>query len=111
VTPALLRSAYLALCAWQVVWHALLPAPLGARQVWLGLFALLPLLLPLRGLLHLQPRALPWAGFLLVPYFLIGVTETWSNPLQAGPAGVQLALSVACFGLIALVSRQRREQA
>ena len=33
--------------AWQVIWHGMLPPPLGYRNAWLAGFACLPLLIPL----------------------------------------------------------------
>ena len=32
-------TAYLATLLWQVAWHWLLPAPWGARSIWLALIA------------------------------------------------------------------------
>jgi len=40
----------------------------------------LPLLLPLRGLLQDRLYTYKWTGFLTLPYFLIGVSESFSNP-------------------------------
>lgn len=89
-------AAYLAVLAWQPVWHWLLPPPLGSGNAWLGLIACLPLLIPLRGLLRGNYRSMIWAGLLLMLYFTIGVMETWSNPAQRLPALVQVILPL-CY--------------
>jgi len=90
----MMLAAYLAMLAWQPVWHWLLPSPLGAGNAWLGLVACLPLLIPLRGLLRGNYRSMIWAGLLLMLYFTIGVMETWSNPAQRLPALVQVMLAL-----------------
>jgi len=45
---------------------------------WL-LIALIPLLFPLRGLLHGKPYTHAWTGFLMLFYFSHGVGETYSS--------------------------------
>jgi uncharacterized membrane protein len=87
-------AAYLGTLAWQVIWHGILPPPLGARNAWLVLFACLPLLIPLSGLVRKRYRSMIWAGLLLMLYMTIGIMEVWSNPPQRIPALVQVALAV-----------------
>lgn len=98
-------AIYLATLAWQVIWHGLLPVPLGARNVWLTLVACLPLLIPLAGLVRGNYRSMIWAGLLLMLYFTIGIMEVWSNPPQRLPAMVQVVLAV--FYLFAYKQRNR----
>ncbi len=110
--PRFLRGAYLALTAWQLVWFALLPPPTGAQLPWLAAVAITPLLLTLRGVLALRPRTLGWIPYLLIPYFLVAVTEAWSNPPQRLPALVQLVLVTSCVVAIGSLNRsptQRRK--
>ena len=98
-------AAYFGALGWQVVWHGLLPPPLGARNTWLTVIACLPLLIPLRGMLRMHYRSMIWAGLLLILYFAIGIMEAWSNPPQRLPALVQVALAI--FYLFAF--RQRKQ--
>jgi uncharacterized membrane protein len=100
-------ATYLATLAWQVIWHALLPPPMGARNVWLSLFACLPLLVPLNGLIRGKYRSMIWAGLLLMLYLTIGIMEAWSNPPQRFPAMVQVLL--AAFYLFAFNKRNRSD--
>lgn len=100
-------AIYLATLVWQVIWHGLLPVPLGAQNVWLALFACLPLLIPLAGFVRGNYRSMIWAGLLLMLYFTIGVMEIWSNPPQRLPAMVQVILAV--FYLFAFKKRNRGE--
>lgn len=100
-------AAYVATLAWQVIWHGLLPPPLGARHIWLALLACLPLLIPLSGLARGNYRSMIWAGVLLILYFTIGIMEAWSNPPQRLPAMVQVALVV--FYLFAFKMRNQKQ--
>jgi uncharacterized membrane protein len=86
--------SYLALVLLQPVWHLILPPPYGARLVWLAVLATVPLLLPLKGVMQGSLRSMTWAGYLVMLYLLIGVTEAWSNPPQRGPALLQVLLVI-----------------
>lgn len=105
--PLVLRSAYLALTAWQIIWFVLLPTPLGPRLAVLGLVAAAPLLLAMRTVMVLNRRGINWVSYLLIPYFLVGVMEAWSNPPQRMAAMVQITLTCACLAAIGLINRQR----
>jgi len=84
--------AYLAVIVLQVLWHGLLPAPAGNRNWTLAILAVIPLLLPMRGILGGRIRSMTWGGYLLVLYFVVGVMEAWSNPPQRLPSLAQVAL-------------------
>ena len=107
-TGRLAVAAYLALLGWQPLWLWLLPAPAGPRNGWLALVALLPLLVLLKGILGGRPRALAWGGFLAVGYFVVGVTEAWSNPPMRPAASFQVLLSLAYVLLLTRHVRRLR---
>jgi len=98
-------AAYVCTLVWQVIWHALLPPPYGARNAWFAIIACLPLLIPLRGLIRMNYRSMIWAGLLLMLYFALGIMEAWSNPLQRLPALVQVFFPA--FYLLAFRERNR----
>lgn len=66
---------------------------------------LVPLLLPLPGLLRSQRRTHAWATLCVAPYFIYGMTEVIANPAVRGMAGAILFASLALF--VALVSYLR----
>ncbi len=107
MSSALLRTSYLALLAWQWVWHAIVPQPAGSRKIWLAALLTLPLLLTLRGVIRVETRSINWSSYLLLPYVLIGVMEAWSQADQRLVALVQTALVVVCGLSIGLINRQR----
>ena len=86
--------AYLSMLAWQVIWHGLLPSPLGTQSAWLAIIACVPLLIPLAGLFRNNYRSMIWAGLILMLYLAVGVMEAWSNPHQRIPALVQVLIPV-----------------
>lgn len=103
---ALLSAAYLALIVLQAIWHGLLPDPLGNENWILAGVAVLPLLLPLRGLLAGSLRSMTWAGYLVMLYLVVGVMEAWANPPQRVPALLQVGLVVVFVGSVLVFSRQ-----
>ncbi|MDX1459512.1 MAG: DUF2069 domain-containing protein [Xanthomonadales bacterium] len=104
------RSAYVAawwsLLTWQVIWHALLPPPMGSQSPPLALGLAVPLLLLTRPALRSDSRGRFWAMFLVMAYFMGGVTEAWSNPSQRIGALVQVGLCCAWFALMGRISRR-----
>jgi len=102
----LLTIAYLALIVLQPAWHALAPSPLGNESWILAVVAVVPLLLPLRGLLAGSLRSMTWAGYLVMLYLVVGVMEAWANPPQRIPALTQVLLVVLFIGNVLAFSRQ-----
>ncbi len=105
---AIVAGTYIALLILQPVWHALLPAPLGASSWWLGLLAAIPLVFPLKGVLDGNFRSMTWAGYLLMLYLVVGVMEAWSNAPQRIPALVQTVLVASCIFSMLMFSRESR---
>ena len=89
----LAAAALLAAC---VVAAALRSAPLPASLGWAAVL-LLPVLLPLRGLVLGRARSFAWATLCVAPYFLYGLTEVVANPALRATAGTILFASLAWF--------------
>jgi uncharacterized membrane protein len=102
-------AAWLALIAVQIAWHAALPPPHGASNLYLAAAATAPLLLPVRGVLRGSLRSMTWAGYLAMLYLVIGVMEAWANPPQRMPALLQVALVVVFVGSVLAFSRRGRQ--
>ncbi|KAA9129595.1 DUF2069 domain-containing protein [Marinihelvus fidelis] len=104
------RVLYVMLLAWQPLWLAVIPAPAG-KQAWpLALLATVPLLLPLPGVLARRPRALVWAGYLALLYFMFGVMEWWSAANQQWTAGVETLLASTFLVALAVATRKQRRK-
>lgn len=82
---------------------------MGSGLWLLALAAVIPLLLPLRGLLQGSLRSMTWAGYLVMLYLVIGITEAWANPAQRIPALIQTVL-VMIFVISILVFSRRKSR-
>ena len=97
-------GSLLALIALCLAWELWL-APLRPGGSWLSLKAV-PLLAPLRGLLHGRRYTFEWTPFLALAYFTEGVVRAWAEPPPVRIlAGLEIALSVALFCCAALGAR------
>jgi uncharacterized membrane protein len=90
-----------------VVVLALLRSPGGAANsvTLLAAVLLVPLALPLRGLLRHDRRTYAWATLCLTPHFVYGLTELVANPALRLHAAAMLVLSLAL--MVALVAYLR----
>lgn len=88
--------------------YALLLLVLTAVNAWIApsphfpvglvlLAVVLPLLLPLRGLLHGRAYTHAWAGYIALPYIAYGVMEWFSNPALSYYAASLTLLSLVFF--------------
>lgn len=99
-TAALLAACVAAAARGSVPW----PTSLGWTVA-----VLLPVLLPLPGLLRGRRRTYAWATLCVTPYFVYGLTEVVANPGVRLAAGAILLASLAWF--VALVAFLRWSRA
>ena len=89
-------ATWIALIFLGLAWELWL-APLRPGGSWLVL-KVLPLLVPLRGLLRGSPYAQKWATLMVWAYFAEGVVRALSDPGESAPLGAaEAALSLAFF--------------
>jgi uncharacterized membrane protein len=93
--------ALLAAC----VCTAVLRTSTWPQSAGLAAVLLIPLLLPLRGLLRGDRRTHAWATLCVGPYIVYGITESVANPAVRGLAALVLLTSLAHF--VALVAYLR----
>lgn len=87
--------SWLALLLLAVLWEWQL-APLRPGGSWLVLKAA-PMLLPLRGLLRGDVKAMQWAVLLSLMYIAEGVVRVFDAPPANALASIELALGVTFF--------------
>lgn len=75
---------------------ATLAGPRPGNVAWTAVL-LVPLLLPLPGLLRSDRRTCAWATLCVAPYFVYGLTEVVANPAVRGAAAAVLFASLAWF--------------
>lgn len=94
---ALAPAAHLILLALVLAWYTWLAPPARAPiSVVLALVAV-PLLLPLRGLLHGRPYTHAWTSFLALPYFALGVDAVAAGLRPAWLGWAVIAASLTLF--------------
>ncbi len=108
MNPALLRhvasASLTALIFLGVAWELWL-APLKPGGSWLVL-KVLPLLLPLFGVLRGKVYTYRWSTLLIWLYFTEGVVRAWSEPGLASRLGMlETSLSLVFFSAAALYAR------
>ena len=83
-------------------------APLRPGGTWLAL-KVLPLCVPLAGLLKHRMYTYRWVSLLVWLYFTEGVVRAWSDtdPVSAALAGVEIVLCLLLFAACALHVRWR----
>jgi uncharacterized membrane protein len=88
-----------------------LKSGLTASRIALAAFLTLPLWAPLRGLIGRHRRTYAWATLCLIPYFVLGLTESIANPQGRFWSGTSLALALLLFvGLIGYLRVTRPQE-
>ncbi len=104
----LVLASYFALLLLTVVWHTWLFPSVYFPVSLVLIVTALPLLLPLRGLLHGRPRSHIWAALLSLLYFTHGVGEAFASPQQRWLGLLEILLSLT---LVLSASFYVRQQA
>ena len=87
---------YFGTMAFLMLWIITLAPPQIPKSIALAI-AMLPLLLPLRGMLHGRVYTHSWAGFLALPYFAFGVDAAVHRTEKPWLGIVLVVLSIIWF--------------
>ena len=101
------RLCRLALGAWLLLIASIVAWPLAEAGIGIitTAIALLPLLLPLPGLVRARRRTLKWSSLTLAPALALALTEILVNAPARVPATLTLALIFAAFAIIVAALR------
>lgn len=96
------RVRRLAIGVWVLLVASIAAWPFAAAGIGLitTALALLPLFLPLAGLIHGRRRTLQWSPLTLAPALALTLTELLVNAPARMPATLTLALILAAFAII-----------
>lgn len=100
----------LALIAWIALWQLELSPHPHINSVTLAIGWIIPLLLPLPGILAGKPYTHAWANFILMLYFLHALTILYVDNGERWLAAVELILTFATFMGNTLYARQRGKE-
>ncbi|MDF2177563.1 DUF2069 domain-containing protein [Aliiglaciecola sp. CAU 1673] len=89
--------SYLGLVIWVPLWHFLLSEGIGYSVTFIALIYVLPLLLPLRGIVTGKPYTHAWANFVLMLYLMHGLTSIYAVEGERWYAALEILLSSLAF--------------
>lgn len=95
-----------ALIVLTVAWH--LSAAVTLSRIFAALLMTLPLWAPLPGIMRRNRRTYAWATLCVIPYFVLGITETIANPASRAWSGTCLALALLLFVVLIAYLRVTR---
>ena len=107
VTRVLALVGYFGTMAFLMLWIIKLAPPQVPKSIALAI-SLLPLLLPLRGMLHGRVYTHSWSGFLALPYFAFGVDAAIHRTEKPWLGIVLVALSIVWFFGSAYYSKYKK---
>ncbi|MEN8259191.1 MAG: DUF2069 domain-containing protein [Pseudomonadota bacterium] len=90
-------AGYFGLFSLLMLWNTVLAPSTRLPVALVLIFVVLPLLMPMRGMLHGRPRSCAWAAYLSLAYLVHGITEFAAGPDQRLYAGLEIATSVLLF--------------
>ncbi|GAL30559.1 DUF2069 domain-containing protein [Vibrio maritimus] len=90
-------SANFALLCWVGLWHGFLSPHPHINPIALTVAWMIPLLLPLPGILAGKPYTHAWANFVLMLYFLHALTLLYADEGERWLAAVELVLTSLAF--------------
>ena len=97
LSRSLALLGYFSLLGLMLAWHAWLSPPRFFPVTLVLLATAVPLLLPLRGLLHGRPRSHLWAAFLSLAYFTHGIGEAVASPEDRWLGVLEVACALLLF--------------
>ncbi|WP_102796894.1 DUF2069 domain-containing protein [Bowmanella denitrificans] len=90
-------SSYISLLLFSILWHFVLTTEGQYSLLFLFLMWVLPLLLPLRGILQGKPYTHAWANFILMFYLLHGLTGIYALQQEYWYAAIEVLLASLAF--------------
>jgi len=91
-------AGFFGLLSLLLLWPTIISPPQRMPVAAVLIVSVLPLMLPLRGLLHGRPTACTWAAYLSLFYFIHGITDVaGSTSAQRIPGGLEILASLLLF--------------
>jgi len=90
------QTGYFGLIIFLPIWHLILVPSTMSMSTTL-LITLVPLLLPLSGIIKRRPYTYAWSNFIVLFYMLHGLTLIWDRPEERSYVIVELVLTTMMF--------------
>jgi len=98
--------SYLALIAFITAWITVLAPPQTFPIALVLIVCVVPLLLPLMGVLHGRDKPVNWAAYLSLLYFIHGTTEVFASPATRTLGIIEIVISITVFFSTSLYIRR-----
>ncbi|MBL4783655.1 MAG: DUF2069 domain-containing protein [Porticoccaceae bacterium] len=98
--------SYLCLIAFVTAWITLLAPPQTFPIAMVLIVCVVPLLLPLMGVLNGRDKPVNWAAYLSLLYFIHGITEAFASPETRVLGVIEIIISLTVFCSASLYIRR-----
>lgn len=102
--------SHILLIVWMIIWYFGIGSSAEYSTLFVFLLYILPLLLPLPGLIKAKPYTHAWCSFILLLYFLHAITVLYAEPSQVVYAAIELTLACIAFVGCSLFARIRGQE-
>ena len=102
-------SGYAALLVLLIVWHGFLFPDETRPWIVLGMI-LVPILLPLPGIIQGKPYTHAWSSYIVLMYFIHGCVEAYANPAQRSLAILEIIITTYLFIGVIFYTRYRSRE-
>lgn len=103
-------GSHVLLLLWLCIWYFVLLENEQYSYVFVIVIYLLPLLLPLHGIIKAKPYTHAWSCFIVLWYFLHSITTMYAEPQYMLYAAVELLLAIAMFVGCSMFARLRGQE-
>jgi len=103
-------ASHLALITWLALWYFALDTKAEYSITFVLLVYILPLLLPLKGVIEGKPYTHAWACFIVLFYFLHAITIIYAEPDYLWYASLELVLAIGMFVGCSVYARLRGQE-
>jgi uncharacterized membrane protein len=93
-----------------ITWYFFLPMTADYSVGFIVLIYIVPLLLPLPGIIQGLPYTHAWASFIVLLYFLHSITVIYAEPTQIIYASIELVLAIGMFAGCSSFARLRGQE-
>lgn len=101
---------YFGLLVWVPLWHFVLAEGIATSALFTFLLWIVPLLLPMRGLIKGTPYTYAWANFIVLLYFLHGLTAVYAVSDEWLYAIIELIFATCMFTGCVFYARLRGKE-
>lgn len=101
---------YIGLLIWVPTWHFFLSQGLEKSTLFIVLLWVVPLLLPLYGIVKDRPYTFAWANFVVMIYLIHGLTSVYAVENERGYAVIEIVLATIMFIGCSVYARKRGKE-